>query len=1109
MYSEQTIHRLDSLSLADVMEMNGYPVSYKTGNRLFYHCPLPGHTDRTPSFYVYLRPQEGYRYCGWKCMGCGRSGQGAISLQQVLLGELPEGEQGYKEAVKRLLKDFNLEVEGEYKNSIYDRSTPIEETVTEFSYVEKEGPLTHAELRALGCKVEQVYRLSARDGQQVKEATLSGGQACYHYSWGKTGADEYNEGNAFDSSVLKEQFGLVAIESCVFMQTDTEGKVKRCFRERSTDTFPIFLLRYVDEKGWWIKKYEPLYRQTFGKDGKPNPNHKFTWWYEGNRKRYDLGGNLYGNKDVMDALRGGQVITSDPERHPVVTVLRREAGEKKNVTVFKSVVICSGPRDALSVYFHSDAQVVYPHSENVEISDEWLRRLHEVAESVYVLFDADKTGVREMNRLCFRDIDLIPIYLPEDLCRVNSPRTGKPCKDAEEFFNNYHKIMRTKTYMERMSVNGIFREMVRSAIPMRFWEADIRRKKDEEGNSYNTVKFSLSYYNLRQFLVANGLYRYCLDDNQQDYKYVLVTDQKFRFIEEKDVMMTVRNIIAPFVSRYSGLTDEEKQQLPNMISTQTKINRSTFEDLPVIRLNLKSFGPDFEYFFFQNCAVRVTRSGIETVNYKDLPFHVNELAIQPYTYTPVYDPLFKITETQEYLTRKAEFENNINCKYSTPEEMENATMEFTNYELMNRFHLELTEGLEFRRMLPALQYLYDTGRIYWRKEKLGIGLTEEERQFQDMQFVNKVCAIGYLLSRERRGSMQNMVFSTDYSVANEDKASGGSGKSTLEELLKLVRQVYSIKGKDFKRKENTSKNFDRFVYTVHNLIFLDDLSSDISDEELYNMTTSISVKWLYKNEFLIPSEFTPKVIFNANKIKRFDLSNASTRRRLILTLFSDYFHAAQPGGREREHKVYHEFGKEMIKEATPEELNQTIHLLLRCCQFFFQVNDAVQPPVERDGLNRMLYSSIKDSQFIQWAAGYFSRPIHFHRPIAIQEIIMDYLDYRGEEITGVSIRRIRREFMENLNTYCLSMQYILNPRVVYRAQNMERSLYPRWTTWATEFEHDRPNGRPRVRRSMECCFFYKINDEIPADHHDVLKCPDTDIEMSKEDSDGEETNGND
>ena len=42
-------------------------------------CPLPGHEDRTPSFYVY---PDG----GWHCFGCGRSGD-LIELTRWLLNE--------------------------------------------------------------------------------------------------------------------------------------------------------------------------------------------------------------------------------------------------------------------------------------------------------------------------------------------------------------------------------------------------------------------------------------------------------------------------------------------------------------------------------------------------------------------------------------------------------------------------------------------------------------------------------------------------------------------------------------------------------------------------------------------------------------------------------------------------------------------------------------------------------------------------------------------------------------------------------------------------------------------------------------------------------------
>ena len=93
--------------------------------------------------------------------------------------------------------------------------------------------------------------------------------------------------------------------------------------------------------------------------------------------------------------------------------------------VFRRIVICSGPRDAINVYFHSDAHVVFPHSESVEISSETIRRLLNISMEVFVLYDIDRTGIRTMNLLALKHVELKVLYLPEDLSTQYNPRSGK------------------------------------------------------------------------------------------------------------------------------------------------------------------------------------------------------------------------------------------------------------------------------------------------------------------------------------------------------------------------------------------------------------------------------------------------------------------------------------------------------------------------------------------------------------------------------------------------------------------------------------------------------------------------------------------------------------
>jgi hypothetical protein len=113
-------------------------------------------------------------------------------------------------------------------------------------------------------------------------------------------------------------------------------------------------------------------------------------------------------------------------------------------------------------------------------------------------------------------------------------------------------------------------------------------------------------------------------------------------------------------------------------------------------------------------------------------------------------------------------------------------------------------------------------------------------------------------------------------------------------------------------------------------------------------------------------------------------------------------------------------------------------------------------------------------------------------------MVLDFLRFSGEEDIERKVSMARREFMQNLQAYCMSMQIVVNPRVVYRSQKDSSSIYPRWTTWMTDIQGGRKYGSERIRQSTQCCFFFRMNDPIPDDFHDLRRCGDVDEERDAE-----------
>ena len=96
-----------------------------------------------------------------------------------------------------------------------------------------------------------------------------------------------------------------------------------------------------------------------------------------------------------------------------------------------------------------------------------------------------------MKELALRYLDINIIKLPEDLKLKRVPRTGKPCKDAKDFFMYYRKP-------EIQDPVRLFNELVKLSGGLKFWTA-FRNKN-------GTYKFDINNDQLYSFLDASGFY---------------------------------------------------------------------------------------------------------------------------------------------------------------------------------------------------------------------------------------------------------------------------------------------------------------------------------------------------------------------------------------------------------------------------------------------------------------------------------------------------------------------------------------------------------------------------------------------------------------------------
>jgi len=135
---------------------------------------------------------------------------------------------------------------------------------------------------------------------------------------------------------------------------------------------------------------------------------------------------------------------------------------------------------------------------------------------------------------------------------------------------------------------------------MKFWT------KNEKG----TVK--IIHYVFKEFLEDNGFYKYC-PEGSKNYVFVKVTNNLIDHTSEKE--------IKDFVLEH--LKSQDDFSVYNYFADQTRFFKEDFLSLlGTIDILFIEDTHDTSYLYYNNCAVRITKNEIKTIDYLDLGGYV-------------------------------------------------------------------------------------------------------------------------------------------------------------------------------------------------------------------------------------------------------------------------------------------------------------------------------------------------------------------------------------------------------------------------------------------------------------------------------------------------------
>ena len=214
-------------------------------------------------------------------------------------------------------------------------------------------------------------------------------------------------------------------------------------------------------------------------------------------------------------------------------------------------------------------------------------------------------------------------YVTEDFTHAEIERTiNSAYANTQNFGTKYYededRVNQVKTKLRRgVSKKGIRYQLQEAGLDGETIDAVVDRVERENSNLSFWTKTEKGVIKIvpilfKQFLEDNGFYKYC-PEGSKNYVFVKVTNNLIDHTTEKEIKDFILNYLIDFddTSIYNYFADSVRYFREEFLTLLNTIDIYFIEDTK-----------STSYLYYKNCAVKITKDSVETIDYLDLGGYV-------------------------------------------------------------------------------------------------------------------------------------------------------------------------------------------------------------------------------------------------------------------------------------------------------------------------------------------------------------------------------------------------------------------------------------------------------------------------------------------------------